>query len=237
MSSPPLASRPLAVTFDFGQTLCDLDTPMLSRRLGERGLEVPAPRLSASVPEAWKAYDAAIQAGYGGHPWKILMNRLLTIAGAAEAPARDAVDWLWTEQPSQNLWRRPIEGMIELVRAIRGAGVPVAIVSNSEGRLLELAQEIGWGEDFIVVADSGKLGFEKPDPAIFEWTAKALEVPVESMVHVGDSWAADVEGALRAGMRAVWFRGQGARVLPERVARADSAAEVRSALAAWEMAI
>ena len=37
---------PLAVTFDFGQTLCDLDAGMLARRLGER-------EIGAEAPAAW----------------------------------------------------------------------------------------------------------------------------------------------------------------------------------------
>lgn len=225
----------LAVTFDFGQTLCDLDTGMLSRRLAERGLDVAADRLEASVPEAWSAYDAAIHAGHGGHPWKFLMTRLLTLAGAPADPARECIDWLWTEQPSKNLWRRPIAGMIEVVRALRGAGVPVGIVSNSEGKLAELAAEIGWGTEFLFVADSGKLGIEKPDPAIFLWAAERLAAPPAQVVHVGDSWAADVEGALRAGMRAIWFQpnGSSTRDMPPEVRRAADAAGVRAALRAW----
>jgi len=161
------------------------------------------------------------------------MTRLLSLAGAPADPARDAVDWLWTEQPRKNLWRRPIAGMIDVVRALCLASVPVGIVSNSEGKLAELAAEIGWGHDFLFVADSGKLGMEKPDPAIFQWAAARLDVPLAQIVHVGDSWAADVEGALRAGMRAVWFRGDGGRALPPEVRRAEDAAGVRAALGGW----
>jgi putative hydrolase of the HAD superfamily len=232
---PPLPA--LAVTFDFGQTLCDLDTVMLSRRLAERGLDVPAERLEASVPEAWSAYDAAIHAGHGGHPWKFLMTRLLSLAGADGEPAREAIDWLWTEQPVKNLWRRPIAGMIEIVRALRAAEVPVGIVSNSEGKLAELAAEIGWERDFLFVADSGKLGMEKPAPGIFLWAAERLGVSPARVVHVGDSWAADVEGAINAGMLAIWFRGKGRRALSEAVRCADDAAEVRAALLAFGIAV
>jgi putative hydrolase of the HAD superfamily len=143
------------------------------------------------------------------------------------------VDWLWTEQPVQNLWRRPIAGMIELCRDLRGAGVPVGVVSNSEGRLAELIDEIGWAGDFAVVADSGRLGVEKPDPAIFLWAAERLGVPAGSIAHVGDSWGADVEGACRAGMAAIWFRPRMAREAPPGVERASDAAEVRAVLAGW----
>jgi FMN hydrolase / 5-amino-6-(5-phospho-D-ribitylamino)uracil phosphatase len=222
-----------AVTFDFGQTLADLDTAMLSRRLGERGLEVAAERLEAAVPAAWGAYDAAVRAGVSGHPWKLLMRELLGRAGAEARGIGGAVDWLWEEQPRKNLWRRPVAGMIELVAALGEAGVPVGVVSNSEGKLAELVEELGWSAYFGVIADSGKLGMEKPGEGIFGWAADRLGVPLGGIVHVGDSYAADVEGAVRAGMRAIWFRGQGGRELPEAVRVASGAAEVGEALAGW----
>jgi putative hydrolase of the HAD superfamily len=204
---------------------------MLSRRLAERGIDAPAERLEASVPAAWQAYNEAIRAGRGGHPWKILMARLLAGAGVAPGAAPAAVDWLWTEQPRRNLWRRPVPGMIELVADLRRAGAPVAVLSNSEGRLAELAEELGWSALFVAIADSGKLGFEKPGREIFAWTAAQLGAPLERVVHVGDSLSADVEGALAAGMLAVWFRGDPARAeaLGER-AVAAAAPETRAAL-------
>jgi HAD superfamily hydrolase (TIGR01509 family) len=221
---------PLAVSFDFGQTLFDLDTEMLSRRLGERRIDVPAERIEAAVPEAWAAYDAAIHRGLGGHPWKILMGRLLVLAGVPEAEITGAVDWLWSEQPRKNLWRRPIPGMGEIVDELRSVGVPVGVISNSEGFLAELIDEIGWSARLPIVADSGKLAMEKPASPIFRWAAEALGVDVTRVVHVGDSFAADVEGAVAAGMQAVWFRGKPGRALPAGVLVAADAASVRAAL-------
>jgi len=231
--------RASAVTWDFGQTLAEMDTEMLARRLGERGIAADAARLEAAVPAAWEAYNGAVHQGLGGHPWKILMTRLLTVAGIEAEPAREAVDWLWTEQPRKNLWRRPIGGMIELVRELGQAGVPLAVLSNSEGKLAELAGELGWRELFVAIADSGKLGFEKPGREIFAWTAEQLGVRLDQVVHIGDSLAADVEGALAAGMRAIWFRGDRARAaaLGERAAVAHDAAEVRAALARFGIAV
>jgi HAD superfamily hydrolase (TIGR01509 family) len=227
----------LAVTFDFGQTLCELDTGLLSRRLAERGLAVAEPRLDAAVIDAWRAYDAAIDQGLGGHPWKILMRELLARAGAPEASIGEAVDWLWTEQPLKNLWRRPIEGMIEIVIDLHRAGIAVGVVSNSEGKLAELIDEIGWGAHFPVVADSGKLGLEKPGPAIFQWAAERLGALAGQVVHVGDSLAADVEGALGAGMRAVYFKPRARRPAPVGVKIASDAAGLRRALGEWGIAV
>jgi HAD superfamily hydrolase (TIGR01509 family) len=233
-----VTTRPAtAVTFDFGQTLCAIDTAMLSRRLAERGLDVAEAHLDAALPAALAAYDAGIHRGLGGHPWKVLMSELLARAEAPSIHLEATVDWLWTEQPTKNLWRRPIAGMIEIVDALRARAIPVGILSNSEGRLAELVSEIGWGDRFDVIADSGALGLEKPGTAIFAWTADALRVPMGNIVHIGDSFAADVEGAVNAGLRAIWFAAKPGVMLPARAQAATSAMEVRSALAAMGFAL
>lgn len=223
---------PLAVTFDFGQTLAKLDTSLTSARLAERGLHVDPNRIEHALPIAWKAYNDAVHQGLGGHPWKILMRTLLERA-APSADARDilqAVDFLWEQQPVKNLWRKPIPGMLELIDDLRAAKVPIGVVSNSEGRLAELIEELGWSNRFEVVADSGKLGLEKPHRAIFDWTAERLGVPVERIVHVGDSLAADVEGALGAGMSAIWFDSAAKNHTHPRCRIAHDASTTRSAL-------
>ncbi|WP_437812492.1 HAD family hydrolase [Sorangium sp. So ce1078] len=226
-----------AVSFDFGQTLVELDTGLLSARLAERGIAASREQLDGGVDEGWRAYNDAIQRGLGGHPWKIMMRRLLEAGGVPAGAVDAAVDWLWTEQPRKNLWRRPIAGMIDVVVELRRAGVPVAVLSNSEGRLAELVEELGWSAHFVAVADSGRLGFEKPGREIFAWTAERLGAPLAAVVHVGDSLAADVDGALAAGMRAVWFKGdpQRAAQMPhaERVAVCDGADALRRALRAF----
>lgn len=226
-----------AVSFDFGQTLVELDTGLLSARLAERGITASREQLDGAVDAGWRAYNEAIQAGFGGHPWKIMMRRLLEVGGVPAGALDAAVDWLWTEQPRKNLWRRPITGMIDVVAELGQAGVPVAVLSNSEGRLDELVDELGWSARFVAIADSGRLGFEKPGREIFAWTAERLGAPLAAVVHVGDSLAADVEGALVAGMRAVWFKGDPHRAaqMPraERVAVCDDAGSLRRALRAF----
>ncbi len=123
--------------------------------------------------------------------------------------------------------------MFELVCELSRAGIGVGIVSNSEGRLAELVAEIGHAALFPVIADSGKLGIEKPDARIFDWTAERLGTDSSQLVHVGDAWEADVVGALGAGARAIWFAPNERRSLPNGVIAAENATEVRAALAAF----
>lgn len=228
-----------AVTFDFGQTLAELDTVMLAERLAERGVTASVAALEAARPAMWRRYNEAIGEGLGGHPWVLLMATLLRCAGVEESAVGPLAEWLFTEQPRRNLWRRPIVGMIERVRALKARGVPVGVISNSEGALEALIAEMGWTHDFDVVADSGALGMEKPDRAIFDWTVARLGAPMADVVHVGDSWAADYVGARAAGMRAVLFRGRD--LMPrgavwaadDRGAACETPEELDAVLARW----
>lgn len=218
------------LTFDAGQTLVELDLDFLARRLEERGVRVAPAALAAAAPAAWRRYDELVDASRG-HPWRELMAALLAGAGADD-PA--LVDWLWREQPRANLWRRPIPDMVALARELAAAGAAVAVLSNSEGRLAELLEEIGLAAPFVEIVDSGRVGIEKPDRRIFEHAL--ARTGRETGIHIGDSWTADVEGALGAGWRAVWYGRRAARggaADDPRVAVARSAGEVRAALARW----
>jgi putative hydrolase of the HAD superfamily len=120
--------------------------------------------------------------------------------------------------------------MFELVAELRSRGVPVGIISNSEGRLAELVEELGQSALFPVIVDSGRLGIDKPDPRIFQHAAGRLGVSLNELVHVGDAWEADVLGARGAGAEAIWFSPTDARPLPERVAASADAAALRATL-------
>ena len=50
---------------------------------------------------------------------------------------------------------------------------------------------------------SCEVGFEKPSPVIFAQAAEKLGLPPESILHIGDSFEMDVQGARSAGLKAL----------------------------------
>ena len=62
-------------------------------------------------------------------------------------------------------------------------------------------------DDIVVSADHG---INKPDARLFHIALDRLGVSPAQAVHVGDSWSADIEGAINAGIRPVWFNRFGA---------------------------
>jgi putative hydrolase of the HAD superfamily len=220
-----------AVTFDFGQTLGELDYDFLRRRLAERGTELDPNGARSAATDAWQLYGTKKDAGHA-LAWRAMIEHILHGGGVSTSAALELGAWLWDEQPRQNLWRRPIPGMIELVRELRQREVPVAIISNSEGHLAELVDELGWSGDFDAIVDSGRVGVDKPDPRIFQHAAAALSLTADALLHVGDSWEADVQGALGVSSAAVWFDSRHRqRELPPNVLGAANAAELREVLA------
>jgi HAD superfamily hydrolase (TIGR01549 family) len=217
------------VTFDAGMTLVELDLEFLAHRLAERGVVVEPAALRVGAPAAWRRYDERADAGLHDRLWHALLGDII---GAQIPPERLAaeVEWLWQQQPSRNLFRAPIADMVVLARSLRARGVRTAVLSNSEGRLAELLTEIGIADAFEVIVDSGRVGIEKPDPRIFALVLDQLGERTATPVHIGDSWSADVAGALAAGWRAIWYGRRAIAVDDPRVAIAHDAAEVAAAL-------
>ncbi len=200
-----------AVSFDFGETLATLDEQALSRKLLRHGVHVDSLRILKALPVAWERYQRPVrhnasEDGADHHPWRPFMLELLRSAGATHPERhRDLVEWLFEDQRTANLWRKPILGMIELVRELNAREVPVCVLSNSEGFLVNLIDELGWTAHLPLVIDSGCVGMAKPERAIFELCARTLKVALPELLHVGDSLRADVHGARDAGAKALWF--------------------------------
>jgi putative hydrolase of the HAD superfamily len=93
------------------------------------------------------------------------------------------------------------EGLREALDALRGRGVRVCIVSNSEGKLAGLFDRLDLSSRFDWVIDSALVGVEKPDPRIFQLALDRFNVSAARTLHLGDTVATDVVGARNAGIR------------------------------------
>lgn len=83
--------------------------------------------------------------------------------------------------------------------------VLVGSISNGNADL----KAIGLSHHFKVSVAAHQLGCAKPDAAIFHAACKQLGVAPEDAVYVGDDVLLDVQGAQRAGLRAVWMNRTG----------------------------
>ena len=95
------------------------------------------------------------------------------------------------------------------LRALRAAGWALVVVSNWDVSLHERLAETGLAGLVDGAVASAELGAAKPDAAMFARGLALAGVEAGAAWHVGDDVAADVEGALAAGIRPVLIAREG----------------------------
>ncbi len=88
----------------------------------------------------------------------------------------------------------------EVLAGLKKRGIKLAAVSNWDTRLRPLLQDLKLAECFDAILISGEVGATKPDLQIFQAALRALSLPPENVLHVGDSEQEDFKGARDAGM-------------------------------------
>ena len=178
----------------------------VAQALRARGVEAAAAALAAAEPRARRDLDRppapglATDAQRGWH----YFNLVLAEAGIARSTQTDAAladVKAWHDR--HNLWDDVPEGVRESLERFRGAGLRLAVVSNSNGTLRAALERLGLGAAFDVVLDSAVEGVEKPDPRLFLLALQRLGAEARTAVHVGDIYHVDVVGARAAGIRPV----------------------------------
>jgi HAD superfamily hydrolase (TIGR01509 family) len=218
------------VLFDFGGTL-DSDGVAWKERFhtlyGAEGLDLSA---EAFAPAFYAADDALIGALAPTTGLKETVDALaanleaeLARRGAGQdgidiARGRRVASRFLSEMSAVFARNRPV---LEALRERYRLGV----VSNFYGNLEAACDSAGLAPLFGVMADSQRVGAEKPEPAIFHAALSALNATPETTVMVGDSLRRDREGARRSGMRFIW-------IAPEDVQVAERSGADRPVLAA-----
>ncbi len=80
-------------------------------------------------------------------------------------------------------------------------GVRLAIASNFDRRLFEIARQLKPLDRCNPILVSSQIGYRKPHVRFFEAVASAIAVPVRDVLFVGDDPANDSAGAATAGFR------------------------------------
>jgi putative hydrolase of the HAD superfamily len=148
--------------------------------------------------------------GDGTTIWHAYNRAYARVCGVSDERLDEATETLLAEFGRGGVWTRQVPGARDALAALAARGLRLAVVSNADGTVEEQLRvdEIcqvgpGAGVEVQVVIDSGVVGVAKPDPAIFRLALEALDVAPDAAIHVGDTPAADVAGALAAGIRPI----------------------------------
>jgi putative hydrolase of the HAD superfamily len=91
----------------------------------------------------------------------------------------------------------------EVLRALAGAGLRIGLISNSHRCLASFQSHFELDGLITAAVSSPDHGFMKPNPSIFRAALELVNAKPEESLMVGDSVRQDIDGALRAGMRAM----------------------------------
>jgi len=82
----------------------------------------------------------------------------------------------------------------------------IALISNYPcGKCIRDALgKIGLLDKFEFIVVSGEVGYVKPHPYPFEAMLNLLKLNAPQCIYVGDNWLADIQGAKRIGMQAIY---------------------------------
>lgn len=175
--------------------------------------EAPAPRLAASLgvplPDAERAIRAEI--GYyrahlhhGGDLAGLAAVRLECARIVRETLELDTEIGTVLEALLDAIRFEPYPDTPPALRALRGAGCALVVVSNWDVSLYEMLERTGLRALVDGALASAAVGSAKPDGAIFaQALALAGGVDPADAWHVGDDLEADLHGARAAGLEGV----------------------------------
>jgi putative hydrolase of the HAD superfamily len=105
--------------------------------------------------------------------------------------------------------------VVPTLRELRSLGLELGIVSNFDSRLFNVLRGLSIADLFDTITISSLAHAAKPSPKIFELALEQHAVEPGEAMHVGDSVRDDVEGATKAGLRAVLLTRQGKQAPPD----------------------
>lgn len=195
-----------AVLLDAGNTLLFADPRRVLETLADEGIHADEERFRRAEYEARLNLVRVVRDGHRGteaHIWEEYFATLFRGCGVPEERMDSVGTRLMTIHEEDHLWTHVEEGTGPALARVAEAGYRLGVVSNADGRVEGLIEAVGLRHHFEFVLDSGDVGVEKPDPAIFQMAVDRLGVDPRECLYVGDLFPVDVVGARRAGLRAL----------------------------------
>jgi putative hydrolase of the HAD superfamily len=219
--APPAPLR--AVVFDLGGTLIDylggapswpeMEIPgvaALHRCLAKAGFFHEAEIFHENFLEAMDERWRAATEGLGDPPTLAsLITEVCTAAGfhLTTELHEAAVASYWAPIAERAV---VAAGAREILVWLRAHGVRTGLISNTlwpgDAHRLDL-ERYGLLEYVDHAVFSSEVGLWKPDPRVFNLVLQRLDAPANRAVFVGDRLAEDIDGAQRAGLRAIFVEG------------------------------
>ncbi|MGH7323084.1 MAG: HAD family hydrolase [Candidatus Rokuibacteriota bacterium] len=209
VSRPPSPVR--TIFFDAGNTLVRMNYATIGGALARHGLTAGGDADAVQRAE-WRArvrLDEFLQSQRApgteaSGTADLYLALILEELGARDPALVTALTaWRRTYNLPVGIWNVADPEAEAALRLARGAGLGTAVISNSNGSIRAILEDLGLAAHLDFVIDSSEVGVEKPDARIFRLALERAGVAPAAAVYVGDLYSIDVRGARAAGMPAV----------------------------------
>ena len=171
----------------------------------EVGLELDAQKLESAFQSAWQqmprrpAIDGPRENDDKGW-WRQLVCRVLDqVAPSLSELDRDNFFEIAYEHFAEaGVWKLYPE-VPDVLKQLKPR-FQLAVISNFDGRLRFILQQLGISKFFTRIFVSSEIGADKPDPEIFRRALKVMHLNADEVFHVGDDPERDWKAAKEAGL-------------------------------------
>jgi len=190
---------------DAGGVLVFPNWERVADALARHGVLADPGAMAAAEPLARRELDTAADVrattdrSRGEAYWRFIFAKAGVPMGPGTEEARAQLE---DYHARHNLWESMPADVIPALGRVRGSGVGIAVVSNSNGTVRKKLDRLGLAPYFDLVVDSAEEGVEKPNPRIFEIALERMGAERTTTLHVGDLFHVDVVGARAAGIDA-----------------------------------
>ena len=230
-----------AVFFDFYGTLADWPTAegLQQAAAAAEGIAIE----QSAIAAAYRTANAYMDEENGRRPvqqrtqqerdafFTEYERRLLADAGAPDV-SLDVAARVWQRVRSAPDELTLLPDAESTLAELQGLGLTLGVISNMGLELDGLLERLGIAAYLPVRSTTGSAGVSKPHPRIFQLALAQAGVRPTEVMHIGDSIAADVEGARGAGIEAILVQRTPGPQAPDGVrvvaSLAEAAAHVRS---------
>ncbi|MCS7099792.1 MAG: HAD family hydrolase [Sulfolobales archaeon] len=194
-----------AVTFDIWGTLLDLSKFYLA--LSKKLSFLSGRRFEELYDSILSTYSEALRVRLGGGFSRIIVDSGEFFSSKLGVSTETLFKAVATVLEDPEISKLAYPDAAEAVELVKSEGYTTATLGNVmfwPGAVTRyILHKNGLLKYFDLTVFSDEVGLQKPSREIFEYVAGKLKLPVEEIVHVGDSLENDLAGALMSGAKAV----------------------------------
>jgi putative hydrolase of the HAD superfamily len=174
--------------------------------VGDRiGRKLDAAALDAAFAQVWIVMPARLTTGEPREDddkgwWAELVDRVFDIVApqTKDLDRENFFEIAYEHFAEAGVWELYPE-VIDVLKQLHGR-YQLGVVSNFDGRLRVVLEQLGISKFFNEIVISSEVGADKPDPFIFRRAVELVGVLPNESLHVGDDPEKDWQGARAAGL-------------------------------------